>query len=267
MNNLLKSEFSKLFKQKVFYIASVVIVLLGAFISFLFYAVISLANDNLINAAGGDSDDLAALKDLDGVNFSVIAISFVHIIGIMLIVILAIYIANEFTNRTIKNPIIKGYSRVKVYLSKLIPSYFVVLCLAVLFEVSSVVVATLLWGKGALSKTDTIGMIKSVSLELFLYLGLVSFFVALAMILQSNGLFIGISLTILILISGGFSAADNFLGDDANTGKYWIVTAIEDSGLIDISNADIITGLIVGTIYIVIPTLIGIIYFRKHDLK
>ena len=106
MRNILKFEFHKLFRQKSFYICSAIMVVfsvLGIMITK------SLAENNPELITGNLSGLSALLSAITSANFVMIS-------GIFI----ALFVCTDHDNQTIKNIYSRGFSKTKVYISKLI---------------------------------------------------------------------------------------------------------------------------------------------------
>lgn len=109
MKNLLKFEFHKLFKQKSFYICTIIMLVLS-FFSILLNK--SLANNPELNMAM----PMVMSSLLTAVNSS----NFTMICGIFI----ALFVCTDYDQQTIKNVYSRGFSRSKVYFAKYIVCFF-----------------------------------------------------------------------------------------------------------------------------------------------
>ena len=104
MKNLLKLEFRKLKTRKSFYIC--IAVMVGMF------AISTFTINGLINPDFSEDLGLSGINSLIG---ALSSSSFTMISGIFV----ALFVCEDYTSQTVKNIYAKGYSRTKVYLSKL----------------------------------------------------------------------------------------------------------------------------------------------------
>ena len=84
-----------------------------------------------------------------------------------------------------------------------------------------------------------------------------------------------IGTALLVLMTTGFSVIDSSINGNANipfneevrSGKYWIATVIEDFSYLEIENYEIRFALILIIVYLMLTSILGILSFRKKDLK
>ena len=252
MVNLLKSDFYRLLKSKSLYICAAV----GAFLM-----MISLIAVKLLSTMPEVSDEMPFPGALD----------FGHVIftgadvHLLMAIFISIFVTAEFVHGTMKNTISKGYSRTLVYLSKIITStvasYFIML---VMFIVSVATYMVIYGELGSLSGKE----ILIIFIELLLHTALASVFVLIAMVVRNNGGTIAINIICITLIFPQiFNLLDAIFDLKINFRDYSLVNNITMYyGFIPLKD-DIIRSVIVGVVYLVFVTLLGIIVFKKKDVK
>ena len=180
--------------------------------------------------------------------------------------ILVVVVTTDFTNGTVKNTLGKGCSRVTYYCSKLILSMVVCSVFVVMFNTFPLLVGTLLYGLG--DYFETYNYFRILATQIPLYLAVVSLGCFIALTVKKtaslNAIYIPmfivaqIVITILVNLNSKFIALMDF---ELSMGvrKYALVETI--------TNNDILAKWGLGIIVIVITTVLGIILFRRSEIK
>ncbi len=120
MINLLSAQFSKLFKNKLFYAAVIIFTAIGFASSVLFIRYIpDLAHMAEEAIAEGDTEHLWNTYETS-IMFDITSRMDFHILVFAPAVFISMFIGREFDNNTIRNKVIIGSSRPLIYLSNLI---------------------------------------------------------------------------------------------------------------------------------------------------
>ena len=111
MFNIIKAEYKKFFKSKVFLIIVVLTIAFPIFMSSLYKILEEIMIGEEMPIFSGLFSSFGSF--LTGFNP-------VDNFGIIVLIILILWLSNDFTQNTIKNKIIAGYSKTKIYLSSVI---------------------------------------------------------------------------------------------------------------------------------------------------
>lgn len=254
MIKLLKSDFYRLAKSKSLYICSAV----G---SLLFILVVVL-----LKFSTTMTDTLGELPYSSAMSFghTVFTGGDVHL---LMAIFISIFVTAEFVHGTMKNTIAKGYSRTLVYLSKLIASTVASYIMLLIVFIVSVLSYLVVFGNlGSLSGKEVLIIL----IELFLHSSLASIFLLIAMIIRNNGGTIAINIICITLIFPQlFTLLDVIFDHKIQFTNYSLLHNMMMYAATDqnFTNGEIIRSVIVGGAYLGIMTLLGIIAFKKQDVK
>ncbi len=258
MGKLIKSDFYKILHTKYFYVCAVLSVLMSALLVHSYYMQVSqygiyasLLNINSVSAI---------YQGISGFTlFSTIAIS--------------LFIPGDFSHGTIKNIISSGVSRISIYFSKVIVSVTMTIFYMLLSCITSFVMGSIIWEVGEYTRDVYIDLLQSLSFYLLANIALISLYIMVGFLIRKSGITIAINLGVptvvsVVLVFADYAIAnwlkiENFTCRDYLASTY-ISKALSFSSL---TNNEITTGLIVCGSYILISALIGIITFKRRDIK
>jgi ABC-type transport system involved in multi-copper enzyme maturation permease subunit len=275
MKELIRMDFYRLKKSNTLKICTGAMMIGLVGITLLFKAVLSLIDLEKLEAAGGDETELEALQAMDAYNFTLIGLSFAQILGIVICIFVAVYVAGEFQQRTINLSILKGYKREQIYFSKLFTTIIGTSVIYLASFLSVFVAAGICFGFKFNIAGSLLRFILVIIVDWCLYIALASFFVMISFITSHEGITMTVGTILLILLTTGFSVIDSSINgnssipfeEEVRSGKYWIATIIEDFSYLEIKNEEVIFAFIVVVGYLIITSIIGILRFRKKDLK
>ena len=275
MKELIKMDFYRLKKSKTLRvcIGAMMIGFIG--ITLLFKVFLSILDLEKLEAAGGDETELEALQLMDAYNFTLIGLSFAQILGIVICVFVAIYVAGEFQQRTVNLAVLKGYKREHIYPSKLFNAMFGTAVIYIASFLSVFGAAGVCFGFEFEIEGSLLRFFLVILMDLLLYVALAAFFVMISFFTCHEGAAMTIGTVLLILLTTGFSVIDSsFNGTsgvsfdkEVRSGKYWIATVIEDFSYLEIKNEEITFALVLVVVYLILTSVLGILRFRKKDLK
>lgn len=266
MNNLLSAEFFKLFRRKSFYICIAILLVLIVIST---YSVKVMSDSGLFSdmdseMLGLDFSDLSAANQLPGVFTDSDTFS------LLLAIIISLFICADYSSGAIKNTCSRGYSRWKIYLSKLVTAWFA----AAVFIVSSAIVRYLSYGIFFEFGTMTSDMMSQLLLicvmEMLVYMALSSIFVFISTLAKNPGgaIAVNISLSIfLALILQLLELLSVFSDSNIKFSKYWLVTVGAEIGHYDIEGDVISRVIIVAAAYLAVFLALGFSLFKKEDIK
>ncbi len=141
MNNLIKNEVYKIFRQKKLYVFAGVMLLSMIFdyILFLLTKNITFTNANNSNSFQNMNGQLFPIHTLNGVN---------TVIVIFIIILLADIITDEYKNGTLKLSLLGPITRAQLLISKVIGLYISIFALHIFTMIISYIFGTIFWGWG-----------------------------------------------------------------------------------------------------------------------
>ncbi|MDR1616788.1 MAG: ABC transporter permease [Syntrophomonadaceae bacterium] len=145
MKNLIRADFFRLFKDKIFYLLIGIAALLPIAANALFYF-----GYDIMVAQSPDAEALEkALKFVKAFPLSLFAFEISNSAGLLAVIATALHVGREYMNGTIRNKIIAGHSRTAVYGSAFVVSATSALIIVTAFIVSMLALGIPLQGWGA----------------------------------------------------------------------------------------------------------------------
>ncbi len=188
MNNLIKNELFKMKKDKSLKVALIITLALTVF-TVLSNLLVNELMESII------TDDTIGGIFID-VKYSVSTFfSLANNFGFILPVFIAIFICKDFSYGTIRNKIIAGYSKTKVYLSTLFSSLIIGVVLVLINLLLTIVLSFLLL-KG---NVDVLWLLKICGLGMLVYIETLSFITMIAMMTRSQGITMIVSMGVIFL--------------------------------------------------------------------
>lgn len=176
------------------------------------------------------------------------------------------FVASEFQNGTMRNTLALGKNRIPVYLSKLLSSFIATAAIFAIVTIASTAWLSVTSGFGTMPFNEFLNFLAlNFSMMLLYHLAFAAIFTMFAFIsknvgmtiLMGSGFWIAKMYLPMVLAKFGFASAIEYMPD------YYISLFRDLSG-----NPDFITrGITVSLAYIVITSIIGIIVFKKSDIK
>lgn len=262
MINLLKSDFYRLFRSKAYYICILVSCLLfaaGAFI---------IKWSNQLMAQAQKLETVPELPFKSGLSYGFTAFSSgdVHI---FMAIFIAIFVTAEFTHGTMKNAVSKGFSKIKIYLTKLITMTAATYIMVLVMLLIGFAAGTIVTGNFIAEGDNFALLLRMVAIELLLHLSLTAVFVMIGMIIKNNGGTIAISI-IGIFTFGPliYQLLDMLFDPKKSFTNYGLQNNIKFFYLnLEKTSDDIIRAILVGLAFFVVTTAAGLLTFRKADIK
>ena len=206
MFKLLNFEFRKLIRQKSFYIciAAMLALLVG-----------SAYTTELMTAKSGVED-----PSLSGISYLMEAISG-SALSAVLAVFIPLFICEDYASGTIRNIITRGFSRLEMFIAKLIAVLAATVLLTALSLAASYLVGTAFWGAGEPSLGSE--QIKILLCQLAVIAAYATMFFAISSMLQKVGGSIAICLILPMAAVILLSLADAALAErEIELSGYWI---------------------------------------------
>ncbi len=247
MNNLLKFEFRKLFKQKSFYICTV-IMLAMSFLGLLLNKTLASNADFNMAMPTAKSSLLTAVSSS----------SFTMICGIFL----ALFICTDYDQQTIKNVYARGFSRNNVYFAKFIVCVISTIAMFALTLVFTYIAGSVLFD-GTSDTGNYAGMIAG---QLIYCIAYSSFVFAISLIVKKVGISIALAILGPSLIGTVINLADAFLKiENFKIGSYWLDGFIGDLTSLATDNTRLIVCIVLSIVYAAIFVVAGYLINRKQE--
>ena len=269
MRNLLKSDLTRIFKDKLLLIICIVGAAF-ALASPLLYTALTVSLD--LEAELGmivDAKTLFFTAFLPGDNF-----------GLVLTIFITIILCKDFSYGTIRNKIVCGKSRKDIFLS-LFFSCAIVLCSIIIAHALLTLLLSLCffpYQDGGFTGKDFLYLVESIALEILVYLFIAALITFLCVSMKNTGLTIVcvIAVTFLCALVGGIAQIALQFTPPTSEGASQVLQFLTKS--------NIFIGSIIGQVssytfkdmlYVLIPTIVGsaaligfgIFVFNKKDVK
>ena len=256
MGKLLKADLYRLFKTKSYYILNITI--------------LGLILLNLIIAKRQDIvDETDLLSEFTGIEVSAGVVTGGNV-AIYMSIFVAIFVAHEFTHGTMKNVVSKGYSRIKIYLSKLIAVSVATTLMFLAILIFTTIVGTVVTGEfGEITGTYALEFLRMLAIVTLLYLAFSSLYLMIVMIVRSSGGAIAINLIGVTMFGPEIYELFNWLFKNKyDFNKYSLTNnVLLYNESLSPPLEDIGRSIIVGLVFLVVTTLIGSLVFEKTDIK
>lgn len=268
MSRLLKSDFYKLSKTKSFFVCLLVCAALAVGYVFLMDFTSSVAQNIEINDPTGEATSILT-SELSA--SAQLPFSFAANGTLFAAIVVGIFVACEFGFGTIKNSASRGFSRTKIYLSKMTVSFVLSTVLVLTYSIVNAITGTIVWGFGEVGPDYWSMLLKVAGLEILLNLAFTSVFVTIATLVRQTGAAIAINICIMqfstFLVQMGELLLDKVFHVQVTVSNYLISTNISQIATQPLTNELAVRGLIVGVAYLAISIAVGLWAFNKRDIK
>ena len=274
MQNLLKSDFYKLFRMKSFYVCCIISVAIAAIAMFI--------SSQLNQMMEGISNSVMTIENVLPTMLSPASSDYF----ILIIIGVCLFITIEYNAGTLKNIAARGFKREYIFLSKLIVCIVEALIITLCFAVSCFIFGLIFLGTpaGGFGDGYFAELFTTYGVDILIIIGYVSLIAMIAYLIRTNGGTIAITLCVhylipiiinmfnVLTIMNDASDSDlekvvsynnNQFGQIA---YYWIGTL---GGTVSESyhNGTIYIPILVALAYIAVSIIIGMSVFKKRDIK
>lgn len=294
MINLLSGEFYKLRKAKVVYICSLIIVALILFMYATLIMVdkiqkgevengsmgITVVNENAVTDEGAGTEDNMEADTQQGAPSVWDEISILEVEGqmfksfgsLIVAIFAAIFVIVEYGNGAIKNVVGKGYARWKIFLAKYVSTIVTGTLMLILMAVVTLIVGILVRGTEGLDGAFFGDMLKYTGLQLLLGMALTGVIITVSEFCRNLGAGISSNIGIILcstLITKGLDLAFRLIfgKESFQPSNYWISDLISNCPITDIDSTFAMRAVVSSLLWIVISVVIGILHFKKADVK
>lgn len=267
MSGLIRADFKKLFKGKTLLVCAIIAAAFGAFMIYIMNMSLQMIDSQLDMMSSVMGEDMEiALSGIPQNNvWSMVSYLFIDPdIGILTAICICVFITSEYSMGTFKNAVSRGFSRTQIYLSKFIVSVVSSLILISLFVISGTIVAFICMPTA--TDVSVWQMIVMILTYLFLAVAAASMYLMFAMLLRKTGVSVAASICIVVFVSSIFEVLGVFVENFSNYSRFWILNTF---GIVEKSclNGEIYIPLLIGLGYIAVTGAIGLMVFRKRDIK
>ena len=179
-------------------------------------------------------------------------------------IVISIFVGSEYSMGTIKNSVSRGYSRSSIYVSKLLFSLIAMFAIVIGYVLGSSIVGGILYGFSAKISAGQIWlMVAAYCVEMIAVCGL---YVMIAILLKSTGHAIAFSLIIPMLVSSVLQIVALAYNNNDLVSRVWLfqtLTATQQFCLY----GDAYVPFVVGAVYFILSCVIGLLVFRRQELK
>lgn len=283
MINLIRTDIYRMFKSKAIYIFIILCIAFAVAMPCIF----DFARDQLANmpdvknamesmnmnegqsfgfSVGMDSNALLDQQtDLNA--FWFVAQIFGGNILILFVAILAsLFVTSEYSYGTIKNLVAKGFSRISIYMSKLITVWIAILIMQLVLVVITFITSAIIFGTGAITSEIIIQVLGMILIQLLLHMAIGSICTMVAMNLKHSAGTMALNIIMITMTSSIIGLIDILLPEGMKISDYLITTNISKMAVLDAENIAVIKSIGVAVIYTIASTAIGTVIFRKLDI-
>lgn len=251
MGNLLRLEFTRLKKQKSFYICTIIMIAL-IFLSILTANALTNASPEI--AAEFKGSGIESL--IGGMNNS----SFTLIASIFAI----LFVCEDFDQQTVKNIYARGYSRKSVYLSKMISVFVSTTVMFIIVEITALAFGTVYFGFGEPGNFKFLAVLGT---QYIVTMANIALAFAIASVLRKNGSSISGIILVPMLVGVVCGLADSFLKiEDFTLTSLWLSNFMTDVSTLAVSAERMLVCLVGSMIYIPIFLIAGLHFNKKVEI-
>ncbi|GHV27958.1 hypothetical protein FACS18948_6220 [Clostridia bacterium] len=255
--NIIKSEFYKLKKSKLFYVCMLVCATIPA--------ILAIAIQVGVQTRGAEGMT-AILEDISGATFLAETLGLALLPSVMAVFV-SLFVSSEFHSGTIKNYVSKGFNRVQIYLSKLLVSGVAVLAIYFVHIAISLTLGTALWGFDPSGTTAVSNVVTMILGEGLLLLAYTSLFVLASTWLRGIGASVAVTVCATSILPPILMAIDFMLIDVITLSNFWISGHVSALATVTPESGAVLQAVIVGLCYLVGGTVLGSVLFKKQDIK
>ena len=185
---------------------------------------------------------------------------------LIIAVFVCIYATNEFSYGTIKNILAVGNKKTSFYFSKLIT-----VSLSTVIIVLSIAFASMVAGSFFFRLSSEISnvaqLLQTLALQLLLHIAYAAIFFMIAALIKNTGISIAVSVGALIFLRLIFAAADWIFKTGSSIQSFFLAVNITDLTVPSPTINLIARALLVGSVYVIVPTVVGSLIFSRQDVN
>lgn len=250
MGKLLHFEFHKLIRQKSFYIC------LAVAVAMLF---ISTYTTYLMQK---DAVDVSQMG-IDGMSVMIGAVSG-GTLSMVIGVFVPLFVCEDYVSGTIRNIVTRGYTRLGIFLAKLIAVLFASAIMTIVCMVAGYLVGVLFCAPG--EQPFDAYTVKILLCQLAVMLAEASLFYAISTVLQKTGGAIAICLVLPMVLTIVLALADTALAEkEIQLSGYWLERINGTLAVFDVKSEDMKKALLTALSYFVVTTVGSFVAIAKKE--
>ncbi|EJO5348268.1 ABC transporter permease [Clostridium botulinum] len=263
MYNLVKFEFYKLKRSRIFKNSLILISLIVFYTIYLFF--FKEHKYMIMNSALGGREYGFWINNFNNklnpkpIEFLYSALGFGPILEILIMLIAGEFIIKEYSYGTLKNVLSYGHKREHVYISKILIMFVVTFILTVLLLLGTVAGAFVSGAIKKISYREMYGIINFIFLSWIIFMAIASVYTFLATLIKSKSLIVTIGMIYIFL-------ANIFIGK-ISWQKYTPTFMLMDIGIMPPSIQNIHHIIVTCISLIIVMSFLGILIFKKQDIK
>jgi len=268
MLNIIKSDFYKLKKSKVFWICAALCVIFGIIMVVAVQADINMELQKGINNPT-DSEYLSAVA-MSRQASAIWALEYFLPLGFNTLIVgifIAVFLSSEFSYGTIKNTLSRGADRAKVFLSKFIVCGAAAVIMQILFITALIATGSIIWGYDPHGVATFGNLIVVILSQLLVIIGFAAIFTFTSTAIRANGGSITVNILCSTVISNLFSVLGLLFGLKIAVNDYWIGGVVSKLATVTPASGDVVRGIIVALAWGIGSLLLGTVLFKKQDVK
>ena len=250
MGKLLHFEFHKLIRQKSFYIC------LAVAVAMLF---ISTYTTYLMQK---DAVDVSQME-IDGMSVMIGAVSG-GTLSMVIGVFVPLFVCEDYVSGTIRNIVTRGYTRLGIFLAKLIAVLFASAIMTIVCMAAGYLVGVLFCAPG--EQPFDAYTVKILLCQLAVMLAEASLFYAISTVLQKTGGAIAICLVLPMVLTIVLALADTALAEkEIQLSGYWLERINGTLAVFDVKSEDMKKALLTALSYFVVTTVGSFVAIAKKE--
>ncbi|HEX3021018.1 MAG TPA: ABC transporter permease subunit [Lachnospiraceae bacterium] len=269
MINILRADLYRLFRSKSFYICTMILIAL-LIASGIMMKYMEKTNENKRSEGSitveVENPNTEQVLVKSGTEFVLSAPADMNMVGMFVAIMITIFIAAEFNERTMKCIVAKGFTRRRIYLSKVITLSVATILMLTTFLIGSFLTGFAVSGRvNSISSEYTFEAIRYLAVAFLLYLSMASIFILVNFIFKNMAVAMAINISGLIFIPNILDSIEmNF---HIPLTKYSVIHLISSIENLSVSTGKIVDAVVVGCGYMVVSFVIGVFLFRRADIK
>ncbi|MGN0612293.1 MAG: ABC transporter permease [Porcipelethomonas sp.] len=245
MGKIIRFEFDRLFKQRSFYICTIVMAVIVLLTSIMAGSFVE--PDKADQLCGWDNVSVFAEMSMFATIFSIF---------------IAIFVCDDFNSGIIKNIYSRGYSRGKVFVGKYISSLFAMVIMYIVVAAFSFILGSAMWGVGDMGDVPS-----KLIFQLIVLIGYHGLYFAISMMLGKTGGAIAINIVGASLIPMVFKLVDTLLKlKTFKFSDYWLDSFFKAAGDSSSSSGDLAVAVVFTLVYAVIFFIAGYVVNSKKQV-
>lgn len=260
MKNLFKLEWRKVFKSKILYIFLAIAAVMPIFKELIVYLAYDLAKTEYAITIA----EFAEANGLSGFN-SALAAVLSGSLPLCMALFVPIYFCTDYSDRTLRNVIGRGYNRLDVFTVKYLVTMAVAFAYTLVSWIFAFIYGSAFWGAGTFkAKMLLLFFVQTINM-----LALTSFYILFSVLVKKMGGAICSCIFIPTGIELVLEIADALLVKNKNAkfrpSYIWVDNAFEHLGDVLVNNSTVIIFLIVGFISLALYTVFSVLSVRKTE--